>query len=58
VILPLDGSLKIFVQVLRRLIIYFDTTQQEPSIALPTDNDLVLVFEHQLLSVQYESRHD
>ncbi|KAF7136989.1 hypothetical protein CNMCM5793_006740 [Aspergillus hiratsukae] len=50
-----DSSLKSFVQVLRRLIIYLETAQQQPSIVLPTDNDLFLVFEHQLLSTVYES---
>ncbi|RHZ56138.1 uncharacterized protein CDV56_100127 [Aspergillus thermomutatus] len=52
---PLDGSMKTFLQVLQRLIIYFETAQQQPSIVMPTDNDLFLVFEHQLLSTVYES---
>ncbi|KAF7182374.1 hypothetical protein CNMCM7691_001854 [Aspergillus felis] len=52
---PLDDTLKTFVQVLRRLIIYFETAQQQPSIVLPTDNDLFLVFEHQLLSTVYKT---
>jgi hypothetical protein len=51
----LDSTLKTFVQILRRLIIYFETAQQQPSIVLPTDNDLFLVFEHQLLSAVYET---
>ncbi|EAW17372.1 uncharacterized protein NFIA_072870 [Aspergillus fischeri NRRL 181] len=51
----LDNTLKTFVQVLRRLIIYFEAAQQQPSIVLPTDNDLFLVFEHQLLSTVYET---
>ncbi|PKX91517.1 uncharacterized protein P174DRAFT_452813 [Aspergillus novofumigatus IBT 16806] len=52
---PLDNTLKTFVQILRRLIIYFETAQQQPSIVLPTDNDLFLVLEHQLLSAAYET---
>jgi hypothetical protein len=52
---PLDNTLKTFVQILRRLIIYFETAQQQPSIVLPTDNDLFLVLEHKLLSAVYET---
>ncbi|EAW07118.1 uncharacterized protein ACLA_018220 [Aspergillus clavatus NRRL 1] len=49
----LHTSMKTFIQVLRRLIIYFEMAQVEPSIVMPTDNDLFLVFEHQLLSTEY-----
>ncbi|KAE8350049.1 hypothetical protein BDV28DRAFT_151295 [Aspergillus coremiiformis] len=54
----LDTSMKTLLQVLRRLILYFEVAQREPSIIMPTDNDIFLVFEHQLLSLSYAAQLD
>lgn len=54
----LSPSMKTLLQVLRRLILYFEAAQRQPSIVMPTDNDLFLVFEHQLLSCSYAAEAD
>ncbi|KAJ0418852.1 hypothetical protein BJY00DRAFT_324644 [Aspergillus carlsbadensis] len=54
----LDSSIRAFTQVLHRLIIHYEEAQLNPSLITPTDNDLFLVLEHQLLSTNYTSRTD
>jgi hypothetical protein len=54
----LDPSMKTLVEVLRRLTIYFEVAQREPCTVMPTDNDLFLVYEHQLLSARYSEETD
>ncbi|KAE8395637.1 hypothetical protein BDV23DRAFT_96571 [Aspergillus alliaceus] len=54
----LAPRMKTLLQVLRRLILYFEAAQRQPSIVMPTDNDLFLVFEHQLLSFSYAAEAD
>ncbi|KAL2841754.1 hypothetical protein BJY01DRAFT_249422 [Aspergillus pseudoustus] len=49
----LDPSMKTFLQVMQRLIAYYEHAQLDPSTVMPTDNDLFLVMEHQLLSACY-----
>jgi hypothetical protein len=40
-------------QRLRRLVIYLELALENPSLIKPTDNDLFIHFEHQLLSLPY-----
>ncbi|KAL4864693.1 hypothetical protein BDV12DRAFT_205583 [Aspergillus spectabilis] len=54
----LDPAMKTIIHVLRRLILHYEEVQLHPSTVMPTDNDLFLVFEHQLLSMSYPSRTD
>ncbi|CEL10658.1 hypothetical protein ASPCAL13774 [Aspergillus calidoustus] len=54
----LDSSVRAYTQILHRLIIHYEEAQVCPSLITPTDNDLFLVFEHQLLSASYTSRPD
>ncbi|OOQ84516.1 hypothetical protein PEBR_29840 [Penicillium brasilianum] len=49
----LDRTMKTFLQVIRRLIIYYEHAQRNPASVMPTDNDLFLVAEHQILSACY-----
>ncbi|CEL03952.1 hypothetical protein ASPCAL05088 [Aspergillus calidoustus] len=49
----LEPSMKTFIQVMQRLIAYYEHAQRHPSSVMPTDNDLFLVMEHQLLSACY-----
>ncbi|KAJ0422490.1 hypothetical protein BJY00DRAFT_77786 [Aspergillus carlsbadensis] len=51
--MDLDPSMKTFLHVMKRLIQYYEIAQLSPSIIMPTDNDLFLLLEHQLLSVRY-----
>ncbi|KAJ5355125.1 uncharacterized protein N7496_012337 [Penicillium cataractarum] len=51
----LDRTLKIFFQVIQRLIIYYEHAQRNPASVMPTDNDLFLVAEHQILSACFET---
>ncbi|KAL3495351.1 hypothetical protein BJX62DRAFT_233344 [Aspergillus germanicus] len=51
--MDLDPSMKTFLHVMKRLIQYYEIAQLTPSIIMPTDNDLFLLLEHQLLSVTY-----
>ncbi|KAL3461228.1 hypothetical protein BJX64DRAFT_300242 [Aspergillus heterothallicus] len=54
----LDPQLQFFTQILHRLIIHYEEAQLNPSIITHTDNDLYLVFEHQLLSASYAPAED
>ncbi|EED23228.1 conserved hypothetical protein [Talaromyces stipitatus ATCC 10500] len=54
----LDSNMKTFIRALRRLILYYEVAQVRPSIVIPTDNDLFLVFEHELLSAKYCAEAD
>ncbi|KAL3446102.1 hypothetical protein BJX65DRAFT_309340 [Aspergillus insuetus] len=54
----LDSSIRAYTQVLHRLIIHYEEAQLNPSLITPTDNDLFLVFDHQLLSTAYASGED
>ncbi|KAJ0413517.1 hypothetical protein BJY00DRAFT_58571 [Aspergillus carlsbadensis] len=49
----LEPTMKTFLQVMQRLIMYYEHAQRHPSSVMPTDNDLFLVMEHQLLSACY-----
>ncbi|KAL4873112.1 hypothetical protein BDV12DRAFT_209104 [Aspergillus spectabilis] len=49
----LDSSMQTFLRISARLIIYYETAMATPSVVMPTDNDLFLVLEHQLLSACY-----
>ncbi|PCG99393.1 Protein of unknown function DUF3468 [Penicillium occitanis (nom. inval.)] len=51
--IKLDRTMKTFLQVIRRLIFYYEYVQRNPASVMPTDNDLFLVAEHQLLSAGY-----
>ncbi|KAL3462457.1 hypothetical protein BJX64DRAFT_259176 [Aspergillus heterothallicus] len=50
-----DPTMKLFLQVMQRLIVYYEHAQRNPSTVMPTDNDLFLVMEHQLLSARYST---
>ncbi|KKK18816.1 hypothetical protein ARAM_003261 [Aspergillus rambellii] len=54
----LDSSMKTFLRVFQRLITYYEIAQLRPSLVMPTDNDLFLVFEHELLSASYAEETD
>jgi hypothetical protein len=49
----LHPAIKTFLEVVHRLILYYEYALRHPSSILPTDNDLFLVCEHELLSAQY-----
>ncbi|KAL4862452.1 hypothetical protein BDV12DRAFT_207197 [Aspergillus spectabilis] len=49
--LTMQGLLRIF----SRLIIYYETATLCPSLIMPTDNDLFILFEYQLLLTSYTS---
>ncbi|KAL3485003.1 hypothetical protein BJX62DRAFT_44813 [Aspergillus germanicus] len=51
----LEPSMNTFLQVMQRLIMYYEHAQRHPSSVMPTDNDLFLVMEHQLLSACYST---
>lgn len=51
----LDYTMKTSLYVIRRLIIYYEYAQRNPASVMPTDNDLFLIAEHQLLSACYET---
>ncbi|KAL5343159.1 hypothetical protein BJX70DRAFT_354728 [Aspergillus crustosus] len=50
----LDKSMKVLLRVLFRLIIYYETAVRNPSSVTPTDNDLYILFEHQLVSIKFD----
>lgn len=45
--------MKALFQVIRRLVIYYEHAQRNPAFVMPTDNDLFIVAEHQILCVRY-----
>ncbi|KAL2835187.1 hypothetical protein BDW59DRAFT_168452 [Aspergillus cavernicola] len=47
-----------FLHVFQRLIQYYEVAQPQPSLIMPTDNDLFVVFEHQLLSIRYTAANN
>jgi hypothetical protein len=49
--------MKNFLHILQRLIQYHEIAQLRPSIITPTDNDLFLLFWHQLVSVAYAAEN-
>ncbi|KAL4883496.1 hypothetical protein BJY04DRAFT_26343 [Aspergillus karnatakaensis] len=49
----LDQTMQTFLSVFRRLILYYEIAQLRPSVVMETDNDLFLVFEHELLSLRH-----
>ncbi|KAL3459582.1 hypothetical protein BJX64DRAFT_279095 [Aspergillus heterothallicus] len=49
----LDDSMKTFLRVSQRLIQYYEVAHLRPSIIVPTDNDLFVLLEHQLMSIRY-----
>ncbi|KAF3392824.1 hypothetical protein F1880_008549 [Penicillium rolfsii] len=51
----LDRSMKVLFQVMRRLIIYYEHAQRNPASVMPTDNDLFIVAEHQILCSRYKT---
>jgi hypothetical protein len=48
-----DRNMKALFQVMRRLVIYYENAQRNTSSVMPTDNDLFIVAEHQILCVRY-----
>ncbi|KAH7186711.1 hypothetical protein DER44DRAFT_681546 [Fusarium oxysporum] len=54
----LHPTMQTFIEVFRRLIIYFEIATMQPEVVMPTDNDLFLVLEHQLLSISYTPEGD
>jgi hypothetical protein len=49
----IDPSLKYFVEVFRRLVRHFELARNSPSQVMPTDNDLFLVFQYELLAARF-----
>ncbi|KAL2817627.1 hypothetical protein BJX63DRAFT_419565 [Aspergillus granulosus] len=49
----LDDSMKNSLHISQRLIQYYEVAQLRPSIVMPTDNDLFVLLEYQLLSIRY-----
>ncbi|KAL2808316.1 hypothetical protein BJX63DRAFT_424701 [Aspergillus granulosus] len=49
------SSMKFRIEVFRRLVRHFELGNLLPNIAGPTDNDLFVVFQHQLHSIHYAS---
>ncbi|KAL2848721.1 hypothetical protein BJX68DRAFT_276253 [Aspergillus pseudodeflectus] len=56
--MSLDPSMKSFLHVMKRLIQYYEIAQLTPSIVMPTDNDLFLLLEYQLVNVTYPVSHN
>ncbi|KAF9784171.1 hypothetical protein IL306_008263, partial [Fusarium sp. DS 682] len=54
----LHPTMQAFIEVFRRLILYFEIATMQPEVVMPTDNDLFLVVEHQLLSISYTPEGD
>ncbi|KAL2839655.1 hypothetical protein BJY01DRAFT_237023 [Aspergillus pseudoustus] len=49
----LDSTMQTFLWVSQRLIQYYEVAQLRPSVILPTDNDLFVLLEYQLVSIRY-----
>ncbi|KAL3480813.1 hypothetical protein BJX99DRAFT_204985 [Aspergillus californicus] len=56
--LKLDPSMTTFLRVFQRLIQYYEAAKVKPSMTMPTDNDLFVVFEHQLVSITYTAANN
>ncbi|KAL4871243.1 hypothetical protein BDV12DRAFT_32769 [Aspergillus spectabilis] len=54
----LDHSMKTFLLVFQRLIQYYEVAQLRSSVTMPTDNDLFVVYEHQIVSTRYTAPND
>ncbi|KAH6974904.1 hypothetical protein EDB80DRAFT_741296 [Ilyonectria destructans] len=54
----LHPTMQTFIEVFRRLILYYEIAMMQPKVVMPTDNDLFLVLEHQLLSISYTPEGD
>ncbi|KAL5332700.1 hypothetical protein BJX70DRAFT_392789 [Aspergillus crustosus] len=53
----LDLTMQSLLRVFSRVIIYYESVMLSPEIVMPTDNDLFVLFEHQLLSTPYQERY-
>lgn len=51
----LDLSTHVLIRGFQRLVRYYEAARLQPSMVVPTDNDLFVIFEHQLLSVSFDS---
>ncbi|KAL2796992.1 hypothetical protein BJX66DRAFT_323635 [Aspergillus keveii] len=49
----LDPSMKTFLKVFLRLLVYYESAVLTPELVMDTDNDLYILFEHQLLDTRY-----
>ncbi|KAL3449847.1 hypothetical protein BJX65DRAFT_294470 [Aspergillus insuetus] len=49
----LDSSMKTFLKVFLRLLVYYESAVLTPEFVMDTDNDLYILFEHQLLDTRY-----
>lgn len=50
----LDISTHILIHGFQRLVRYYEAARLQPSVVVPTDNDLFVIFEHQLLSESFD----
>ncbi|KAL5340306.1 hypothetical protein BJX70DRAFT_123605 [Aspergillus crustosus] len=50
--------MQVFLRISARLVAYYETAMASPEVVMPTDNDLFLVLEHQLLSVCYDNQQE
>ncbi|KAJ0417494.1 hypothetical protein BJY00DRAFT_200115 [Aspergillus carlsbadensis] len=49
----LDPTMKTFLRVFLRLLVYYESAVLTPDLVMDTDNDLYILFEHQLLDTRY-----
>ncbi|KAL2841027.1 hypothetical protein BJY01DRAFT_217937 [Aspergillus pseudoustus] len=49
----LDPSMKYTIGVCRRLLLHIEIANRFPNVVMPTDNDLYLLFQHHLVSLDY-----
>ncbi|KAL4865316.1 hypothetical protein BDV12DRAFT_188271 [Aspergillus spectabilis] len=49
----LDLTMQSLLRIFSRVIIYYETVILSPALVMPADNDLFILFEHQLLSTAY-----
>ncbi|KAL5340917.1 hypothetical protein BJX70DRAFT_406663 [Aspergillus crustosus] len=49
----LDPQIRASIEILHRLILYFESVNNTPTLGTPTDNDLLVVTEHQLHSLSF-----
>ncbi|KAL2812616.1 hypothetical protein BJX63DRAFT_443402 [Aspergillus granulosus] len=49
----LSASMRTFLHVFARLMLYYEEAVRNPALVMDTDNDLYILFEHQLLATRY-----
>ncbi|KAL4880159.1 hypothetical protein BJY04DRAFT_191807 [Aspergillus karnatakaensis] len=54
----LEPSMKTLLRIFQRLVQYYEVAQLCSSVIMPTDNDLFVLFEHQIVSTKYTSPND